>query len=159
MAALQRFDVTEPKPTHLIIELFGGDNNLSDYVLEDLQEMAAGNKGNFVVLGLADYLGDGGQVIELSRAKGLRVLETPGEINTGDPETLAAFIARALVTYPDVPHVALGFWDHGSGVFDENDPNEKDLSRALSHVARRSVSRSIPARHLFVAQAAIAADE
>ena len=159
MAGIEKFDVTDPNPTHLVIELFGGDNNLSDYILEDLQEMAAGNKGRFVVLALADFLGDGGQVIELSRTKGLRVLENTGEINTGDPETLAAFIARALVTYKDVPHVALGFWDHGSGVFEENDPNEKELSRALSHVSRRSVSRSLPARHLFVAQGAIAADE
>jgi Clostripain family len=159
MATIAKFDVTDPKPTHVVIELFGGDNNLSDYILEDLQEMAAGNKGSFVVLGLADFLGDGGQVVELSPAKGLRVLETPGEINTGDPETLAAFIARALVTYKDVPHIALGFWDHGSGVFQENDPNEVDLSRALGNVSRRSVSRSLPARHLFVAQGAIAADE
>jgi hypothetical protein len=80
-----------------------------------------------------------------------------GEIDTGDPETLAQFIARALVTAKDVPHKALGFWDHGSGVFNEHDPNEVYLERRLRSMPRHLRSRSKPARRLFVSAARLAA--
>ena len=150
------FPIQDPTVTHVVIELFGGDNNLWPYVVEDLQEMAAGNRGNFATLALTDVSDGGGQVVEVSPRAGHRVIEDLGEIDTGDPKTLSDFIARALVTYPSA-RKALGFWDHGTGVFDENDPNEVSLGRALRGVSRSSRSRSIPARKLFIPQAQLAA--
>jgi len=155
---VQPFPVRDPDVTHVVIELFGGDNNLSSYVLEDLQEMAAGNSGRIATLALADFEDRPAQVIELSPEAGRRVIASLGEVDTGDPETLATFIARALVSYPAAAHKALGFWDHGTGVFDEDDPNEVSLDRALRRVARRSRSRSFPARRLFVARSRLAAN-
>jgi len=143
--------------THVVIELFGGDNNLSSFVMEDLQEMAAGNSGPFAVIGLTDLEGEKASVKSLTPGNGLRTVESLGEIDTGDPETLAHFLARALVTAKDVPHKALGFWDHGSGVFDEHDPNEVYLERRLRSLPRHLRSRSQPARRLFVSPSRLAA--
>ncbi|HLA79008.1 MAG TPA: clostripain-related cysteine peptidase [Vicinamibacteria bacterium] len=151
------FPVRDRDVSHVVIEIFGGDNNLSPYVLEDLQEMGAGNTGNFATLALADYEDAPAQVIELSPKTGHRVIGSLGEVDTGDPETLADFISRALVTYPEAAHKALGFWDHGTGVFGEHDPHEVLLDRGLRSVSRRSRSRSRPARRLFVSRAKLAA--
>lgn len=151
------FPVRDRDVSHVVIEIFGGDNNLSPYVLEDLQEMAAGNTGSFATLALADYEDAPAQVIELSPKTGHRVIGSLGEVDTGDPETLADFISRALASYPATTHKALGFWDHGSGVFDEHDPHEVLLDRGLRSVSRRSRSRSRPARRLFVSRAKLAA--
>ena len=115
----QRFDVETSNVSHAVIEIFGGDNNLTEFVLEDLQEMAAGMQGAFSVLGLADFADRGATVVEISPSLGSRVLESWGEIDTGDPHVLVDFLSRALVTYPAPIHKAIGFWDHGSGVFDE----------------------------------------
>src|SRR3990172_2983067 len=82
------FPVRDRDVSHVVIEVFGGDNNLSPYVLEDLQEMAAGNAGSFATLALADYEDAPAQVIELSPKTGHRVIGSLGEVDTGDPETL-----------------------------------------------------------------------
>ncbi len=133
MTELAPFPIHDPDASHVIIEAFGGDNNLSGFVREDLQEMAAGNRGRVSVLALADFADEQACVVELSPRRGLRVLEKWGEIDTGDPETLIRFYARALVSHrPDAPR-ALGFWDHGSGVFDEQDPEETAVERAMLH--------------------------
>ena len=147
------FAVRDRDVTHAVIELFGGDNNLSPFVLEDLGEMAAGMRGRFAALGLADFAGSGASVIEVT-GQGSQVLESLGEIDTGDPETLAAFLARALVSYAPATRKAIGFWDHGTGVFDEHDPTETILERGVHDVPRARRSRSLPARKLFVGRAA-----
>ena len=90
MSEIAPFAVQDREVTHVIIEIFGGDNNLSPFILEDMQEMAAGNRGPFAVLALVDYADRGGVVVELSPRTGNHVLEDLGEINTGDPETLAS---------------------------------------------------------------------
>ena len=97
MTEIKPFAVRDSDVTHAIIQIFGGDNNLSRFVPEDLQEMASGNRGRFAVLALVDYASKGGSVVELSPRAGNHVVEELGEINTGDPETLATFLARALV--------------------------------------------------------------
>ncbi|HEV8524103.1 MAG TPA: clostripain-related cysteine peptidase [Terriglobales bacterium] len=150
------FPIQDKESTHAVIEIFGGDNNLSSFAVEDLQEMAAGNRGPISILALVDYADQGAHVIEQSPRVGQRIVETWGEIDTGDPATLANFFARALLTYPK-QRKAIGFWDHGSGVFDENDPEEVLLARALRSVPRNQRSRSVPARRLFVSRAALAA--
>lgn len=155
---VQPYDVSDPNVSHVVIELFGGDNNLSKFIREDLDEMAAGNLGRFAIIALADYEKSGGQVLELAPGKALRVIEELGEINTGDPETLATFLARALVTYPKAAHRALGFWDHGTGVFDETDPDEVVIDRAPRSVSTKARGRSLKGPRLFFPKAAIAAD-
>jgi len=148
------YAVRDRNVRHVVIELFGGDNNLSEWVEDDLAEMAKGMKGSVAMLALIDTSDDKGQVVEVT-PNGRKVLEKLGEIDTGDPETLAQFIARALVSYAS-PHQALGFWDHGSGVFDENDPHEVVLDRAtrerlLAGVNARAIRRGTKrrSRHLF----------
>ena len=55
MAKPEPFAVRDRDATHVVIELFGGDNNLSDFVIEDLREMIAGNTGSLAVLVVADF--------------------------------------------------------------------------------------------------------
>ena len=55
-----------------------------------------------------------------------------------------------MVTYAAVPHRALGFWDHGTGVFDEQDLHEVVLEGARARVAAKPGGRSFPARRLFI---------
>jgi hypothetical protein len=156
VTAVKPFPVSNPAATHAIIELFGGDNSLSAFVATDLAEMskgmaaAAGN--HFAILALVDTSDTGGQVIEVDSSGKRKIVENLGEIDTGDPETLAQFIARALVTYPKA-RKALGFWDHGSGVFDEEDSQEVILDRAIRDRAIRASHRGVKrraARHLFL---------
>ncbi|VVP60003.1 hypothetical protein PS850_06153 [Pseudomonas fluorescens] len=151
------FEIDLNNITHVVIEIFGGDNNLSSFVIEDLQEMAAGNNGNFAVIALTDFAGEEASVKALTPGKGLRTIEFLGEINTGDPEALTEFLARALVTANGTPHIAIGFWDHGSGVFDEFDPEEIYIERRLRYIPRHLRSRSRPARHLFISPSRLAA--
>jgi hypothetical protein len=157
MAKPNPFQIDLSNLTHMVIEVFGGDNNLTSYVIEDLQEMAAGNRGAFGVIALADFEDGTANVMALRPGAGLHVVESWGEIDTGDPETLANFLARSLVSTENVPHKAIGFWDHGSGVFDENDPHETYLERRLRAVPRHRRSRSVPARRLFVSPSRLAA--
>jgi hypothetical protein len=153
MSGAKPFPVRDKDVTHAIIQVFGGDNNLSRFVVEDMQEMAAGNRGPFAVLALVDYADKGGAVVELSPRAGNRVVEELGEINTGDPETLASFLARALATYGPGVRKAIGFWDHGSGSFDEHDADEMVLERRLNTLPRYRRGPSRPARKLFVRSA------
>jgi hypothetical protein len=145
--ALQPFAVRMPEAEYVIIEMFGGDNNLSPFVTEDLKEMAAGIGGKFAVIGLADLSNSPGAVVEVVPGAGVQIIEQSGEIDTGDPEVLMRFVARALITYPNA-RKAIGFWDHGTGVFDETDNSEKLLARGHS-VSRWERSRSFAARRLF----------
>lgn len=135
---IEAFDVREKAPTHVVIEMFGGDNNLSPFVAEDLEEARRGIQGKFAMLALADRTARGAEIIEISGGRRTRV-RAVGEIDTGDPTVLRDFLASALLTYASVPHVAIGFWDHGSGVFDEHDDDEVILRRRPLHArpARR----------------------
>ncbi len=148
-------DQIKPYPTRLpdadfvIIQLFGGDNNLSAFVSEDLAEMAAGIAGsNIAILGLTDLASKPGAIVEVTPQHGIQILEELGEIDTGDPQVLHAFLVRALVTHPKA-RKAIGFWDHGTGVFDETDNSEKIMTRRINSVTREDRTRSRPARRLF----------
>lgn len=146
---VQPFAVTTQDVNYVIIEMFGGDNNLSAFALQDLEEMAAGNKGNIAIIALVDFINKPANIVEIPPGGGeIRTIENWGEIDTGDPEVLAQFLSRALVTYRKA-RKAIGFWDHGTGVFDETDHSEKLLTRRLDSVSRENRSRSHPARRLF----------
>src|SRR3712207_5162578 len=154
MTGVEPFAVSAPDVSHVIIEIFGGDNNLSPYVEEDMAEMLAGARGDFAVLALADYARGKAEVVELSRHidDGRRTIEDWGEIDTGDPETLATFIARALATYGSGTRKAIGFWDHGSGMFDEGDPDETVLERRSLRTPRHLRTRSWRDHRLFLSR-------
>lgn len=123
MPAPAPFELTRRDPRYAVVEIFGGDNNLAAYIPRDLKEALDGMGDDGSMLALIDHLSRPTEVIEITRKRARRV-EAPGEIDTGDPETLAAFLARAFVSYGAETPIALGFWDHGTGVFDENDDNE-----------------------------------
>jgi hypothetical protein len=155
---MKKYDVLDTQADHVVIEVFGGDNNLNDFVMEDMREMMAGNTGSdakVVVLALADFATDGASVVELSPRTGNRVVEPEGEINTGDPDTLIEFFSRAINSYPNAQRRAIGFWDHGSGVFDEFDPQVRSATRALARPARSARGRSRAARKLFVKRSSV----
>jgi hypothetical protein len=137
--------------------MFGGDNNLSSFVHEDMQEIAAGLKEGMAAIVLADFVDKPAVVAEITPGRGIEVLEQWGEIDTGDPVVLRKFLARALMSYPSA-RKAIGFWDHGTGVFDETDAHEKILSRSVQAVSRGERSRSFPARRLFFSRATLASD-
>ncbi|MGE0627744.1 MAG: clostripain-related cysteine peptidase [Hyphomicrobiaceae bacterium] len=150
------FQSRTPDVDYLIIEMFGGHNNLAAFVYQDLQEAAAGMKGgNIALIGLAAVGDKPGSVVEVTPTHGIQLIEDMGQIDTGDPAMLANFLARALMTYPNAKK-AIGFWDHGTGIFDETDSSELILARGS--VAREDRSRSYPARHLFFPRDKIADD-
>lgn len=155
---IKPFPTQFPDAEFVIIELFGGDNNLSAFVNEDLQEMAAGIAGGKIaILGLTDLSGKPGAIVEVTPQHGIQIIEELGEIDTGDPEILHAFLVRALVTHPKA-RKAIGFWDHGTGVFDETDNSEKIMTRRINSVTREDRSRSRPARRLFFPKSSLEKD-
>lgn len=147
LATAKPFPVSAPNAPFVILAMFGGDNNLTAQVRKDLEEMAAGaaRYGGIAVLALADTEDGPGMVVEVTPGGRIETVEHLSEIDTGDPETLALFLSRALVTYPRA-RKAIGFWDHGTGVFDENDPAEVILKRTLGKRARERR----PARRLLI---------
>lgn len=118
----------------------GGDNDLENAAIDDLNELLAAmpQKGVEVVV-LLDRLeheqqGDGvwsdTRVFRLDPAGGgaLTAIALPGERDTGDARTLASFLCGAFAKYP-APHHAVVIWDHGGGwtgvVTDRNAPGTK----------------------------------
>ena len=156
--AVQPYPVRHPEADYVIIELFGGDNNLSDFVAEDLSEMMSGAQGNVAVVAMTDVFEGPARVIELTKAHGITLLDELGEVDTGDPDFLADVLARALVSYPSTARVAIGFWDHGSGVFDEED--RTPLRRVIpgARIPRWRLTRSRRSRRLFFSEAEVASD-
>lgn len=142
------FAVSTTDADYVVIEMFGGDNNLDHFVTEDMNEMASGCRGRIATIALADFARRPASVFEISSNTGVRTLEEWGEIDTGDPEVLCRFLARALITFPEA-RKAIGLWDHGTGVFDETDATELLLARSVRSVGRAERTRSFPARRLF----------
>ena len=143
------FNVSTHDVPLVLIMMFGGDNNLSHQVANDLNEIASGiraGRGMAAVIALADVENAPASVIEVTPAGDQRTITQLGEIDTGDPDTLATFVSRALATYPQA-RKAIGFWDHGTGVFDEFDDNEVLLTRSLKPRQQR---RARPARRLLI---------
>ncbi len=104
-----------------------GDTNLEPYALDDLAEMASvGSSEELNVVAMVDrspdYSSDG--VLNLDDWEDTKLFEVRqdefvelddlGELNTGDPETLARFVETAVTEYP-AENYALLLWDHGGG--------------------------------------------
>ncbi len=151
---LEPFNVAAGDARFAIISMFGGDNNLSSQVAYNFNQMVAANRAGGVaaIIGLVDLEGAPASIVEVTPRGEQRTIGALGEIDTGDPETLAKFVSRALISYPNA-RKAIGFWDHGSGVFKEGDVNEKILTRST----RGAGAGRSPARRLFIPAAERAA--
>lgn len=110
-----------------ILVYMDGDNDLAASALSDLHEMeaAGGSQTVNVLVQLDRPNGEGALRYKLAGdSDGVGVgdetaVSTPpladlGEVNMGDPQTLADFITWGLTTYP-ANRTALILWDHGAG--------------------------------------------
>lgn len=104
-----------------------GDTNLEPYALDDLAEMASvGSTDEVNIVALvdrsADYTTD--PAVDLAdwedtvsfqvQQDHLAIIDEPGELNMGAPETLADFIADTTTRFP-ADQYGLVLWDHGAG--------------------------------------------
>lgn len=127
-----------------ILVYMAADNNLELSALRDLNEMEAAGSSERVhvvvqvdrALGETEADGDwtGGRRYQIrgdadENVIASELLEELGEINMGDPQTLADFVAWGVQTYP-ANHTALVLWDHGAGwngiSFDSDTPIGSD---------------------------------
>lgn len=97
-----------------------GDNNLEDAALRDLNEMErVGSNSDINILVLFDpYSGYGSYVYYIVHDEDDDEVNSPcselGEVNMGDPSTLALFTEWAIENFP-AEHYVLVVWDHGNG--------------------------------------------
>lgn len=110
--------------TYLVYML--ADNDLEPFALQDLEElMEVGSGGKLTILvqvdrAVGEATGAIGGLGDFTGAKRVRVerdrlveLSDLGEVNMGESETLAEFVAWGVATAP-AEHYALVFWDHGA---------------------------------------------
>lgn len=129
---LRAFPSTMPSPELAIVLVMAGDNNLSSLIPKDLEEISSGVPPAVAILVFADFADGPAKIYEVTSNRGIQVMEIMEETDTGDPETVADFIGRSLLTYPSARKV-IGFWNHGTGIFDEGDPDELIIKIALLH--------------------------
>lgn len=132
----------EPDPVRqwTVAIYLGGDNDLENSALLDLLEMQKGMpaKGCEVVVLIDRFADEGESAEQWSDTRVLRVqpgddglftaLGKPSERDTGDPRTLASFVAGVFRKFP-AQHHAVVLWDHGGGwsgmVIDESAPGRQ----------------------------------
>ncbi|MCJ7606827.1 MAG: clostripain-related cysteine peptidase [Thermoplasmata archaeon] len=89
------------------------DNDLDQYTEEDFQELKDGGSSDSVnVLILVDRLYDDAYLYCI-KDNDMVELESLGEVNMGDPETLKWFVGYSDTNFP-AEHMLLYFWDHGT---------------------------------------------
>jgi hypothetical protein len=115
-----------PKARWTVMVYISGDNNLEDYVVNDIETELAptGSSASVQVVALADRgpgydtrYGDWQttklfHVTQGMTADGANAIADWGERNMGDPQTLIDFVAWTRANYP-ADHYALVFWGHG----------------------------------------------
>lgn len=104
----------------------GADNNLSNYGIADIEEMAQVGSSDEVAIvvqaefspsyttGIPDTSTYRGLVQQGTIEDNLEVATNLGNVDMGSPEALTDFIVWATTNYP-AQHYALVIWDHGSG--------------------------------------------
>lgn len=121
------------------------DTNLEPFMVQDVNEMGevgstedlnivalvdrASDYGNDPLLDIGGYVGAKLMVVNQGSAE---VLEEMGDVNTGDPQVLADFIAQGFEAYP-AGHHALVISDHGAswpGVGGDESAGHDSLSLA-----------------------------
>jgi hypothetical protein len=157
-------EVVEPPPPHTeggaswtLLVYMVADTNLEYDALNDLQEMAAVGSGEgFNIIVQADrtpeYTPDG--VLNLENwdqslrlkvmADSLEVVEDQGEVNMGDPATLADFVSWGIATYP-ADKYGLVFWDHGGGWVGFGDDESHDHDGLTLNEIRRGLDDGLAA--------------
>ena len=121
------------------------DTNLEEYMMTDLEEIGdVGTQEGLNLVALVDRASDytDTDVLGLDNWEGAKLLEIGtneatelqdmGDINTGDPEVLADFLAFGIQNYP-AEHYALVLSDHGAswpGVGDDESSDGDGLSLA-----------------------------
>jgi len=109
-----------------VMVYISGDNNLEDYVVQDIETELAptGSSANVQVVALADRgpgydtsYGDWQttklfHVTQGMTADGANAVADWGERNMGDPQTLIDFVSWSKTNYP-ADHYALVYWGHG----------------------------------------------
>lgn len=120
------------------------DNDLEQYALDDLREMASvGSTDAVNIVVLADrspnYTSEG--VLNLEdwedtryihvQKDHLEVVQQPGELDLGDPSTLSEFISWSQQNYP-ADRYAISFWDHGGSWNGGFGPDETTLEEDAS---------------------------
>jgi len=140
------YEIRYREAKYAFLLIMGGDGDLGGHLHPDFYEMVRAVNEDVAVLALVEYpepepveVEDG--FLEPEEGKTARVLEflpsvtKPAEflpeINTGDPRPISDFLARALVSFSDQTRIAIGFWGHGHGVFQDFDPEEVVFSRKL----------------------------
>ena len=161
----------EPEPTALapaggaewtVLVYLDGDNNLESDALDDFREMASvGSSEQLQILVPLDRISSDESWDDTSSGnwegtkrfrveRGMRpnaddALEDLGELNMGDPQTLADFIAWGVETAP-ARRYALIIWDHGAawlGIASDDSSdgdtiNLPELSSALDDARQRT---------------------
>ncbi|WP_396667268.1 clostripain-related cysteine peptidase [Microbacterium sp. R86528] len=103
------------------------DTDLEPFALDDLAEMASvGSTDDVNIVALVDRSPDYSDdpAVDLAdwedtvafrvEEDHLQIVDEPGELNMGDPETLADFVADTAMQFP-ADHYGLVLWDHGAG--------------------------------------------
>ncbi|MGX5695515.1 clostripain-related cysteine peptidase [Agromyces soli] len=116
----------EPESWTFMVYMIG-DTDLEPYALDDIAEMASvGSTDEVNIVALVDrspdYTAD--PAVDLDdwedtvavqvQQDHLEIVDEPGELNMGDPATLADFVADTSAQFP-AEHYGLVLWDHGAG--------------------------------------------
>ena len=132
-----------------IMVYLDGDNNLEDAAIDDVNEMemiGSSDEVNIIVQfdRIDSYDETNGDWKDTRRFRiiqdedeqiiGSPAVQTPGELNMGDPATLTDFINWSVTNYP-ADHYALILWNHGGGWYKSMEkpagkketPNFKDV--------------------------------
>jgi Clostripain family len=117
---------TTPKKLWTVLVYSIADTDLEPSMMDDVTEMGqVGTGANLNIVALVDRAKDysddpvldlgnwvGGKLIEIGQGKG-KVLRDYGDLNTGDPQVLADFVAQGIQQYP-ADNYALIISDHGA---------------------------------------------
>ncbi len=119
----------DPKRDWTIAVYLDGDNDLEPFALRDLIEMEYGlpqtgvemivlvDRAREYETGAGDWTDARVYRVRADRNPNRiasQLLASPGELNMGDPQTLATFLGAALKTFPARNNMLI-LWDHGGG--------------------------------------------
>jgi hypothetical protein len=119
----------DPQRQWTVMVYLDADNDLEPFALRDLNEMESGLPGSgvevVVLIDRAKGYDEGFENWTDARIYRLRgdhdaetiaseLLASPGELNMGDPATLAGFVGASMRRFP-AKQYALVLWDHGGG--------------------------------------------
>src|SRR5262245_15300987 len=132
-----------------VLVWMAGDNNLESFGLLDLKEMKqVGSTADLDVLVQFDRQNSLSTVRYHVQSGGTiknDAVQELGETNTGDPAQAVDFFSWGITNYP-ADHYAVIFWNHGSGI-DEEDVyrSARGIGLTVDRKARRS-SNTLPRR-------------